>query len=419
MITKKQVDTNLSKEELLQMLAVKQNQINSLLEVTKAVNNNYSKHAIFRIFEFILRAQFDVNKILLYSRTAKDGEWVCGMEHNAEDAIQKINVERDLERFQFIQKITNFPFEGFENFDLLIPISHKKEPLAYLLLGCPLFEGEIETANDQVKLIETLANIIVVSLENKRLFKRQLEQSQLKKEMDLAAEVQQLLIPTKLDISPSIEAYGHYEPHGEIGGDYYDYLQYSDHEYALCICDVSGKGLSAGMLMSNFQANLRALISREYPLEQIVDMLNFKIREITKSARFITMFLGVYDHELQIMRYINAGHNPPILLQNGEQKLLKEGCPLLGALTSLPNITIGEVAIEPGAILFMYTDGLIEIENEEGAMYDLESLQRSLENAPKENPQDLSKYILHEADQFRGQQPYPDDLSLLVCKFIG
>ena len=108
--------------------------------------------------------------------------------------------------------------------------------------------------------------------------------------MDLAAEVQQLLIPTKLDISPSIEAYGHYEPHGEIGGDYYDYLQYSDHEYALCICDVSGKGLSAGMLMSNFQANLRALISREYPLEQIVDMLNFKIREITKSARFITMF---------------------------------------------------------------------------------------------------------------------------------
>ena len=78
MITKKQVDTNLSKEELLQMLAVKQNQINSLLEVTKAVNNNnYSKHAIFRIFEFILRAQFDVNKILLFSRTAKDGEWVC------------------------------------------------------------------------------------------------------------------------------------------------------------------------------------------------------------------------------------------------------------------------------------------------------------------------------------------------------
>ena len=90
MITKKQVDTTLSKEELLQMLAVKQNQINSLLEVTKAVNNNYSKHAIFRIFEFILRAQFDVNKILLFSRTAKDGEWVCGMEHNAEDAIQKI-----------------------------------------------------------------------------------------------------------------------------------------------------------------------------------------------------------------------------------------------------------------------------------------------------------------------------------------
>ena len=418
MITNPQADTNVSREELLRMLAVKQNQINSLLEVTKAVNNNYSKHAIFRIFEFILRAQFNVSKILLFARTSKDGEWSCAMEHNASSSKEHIDVTRDLERFQYIQKITNFPFEGFNEFDLLIPISHKKEPLAYLLLGCPLFEEEIETANDQVKLIETLANIIVVSLENKRLFKRQLEQSQLKKEMDLAAEVQQLLIPTVLDISPSIEAYGHYEPHGEIGGDYYDFLQYSDHEYALCICDVSGKGLSAGMLMSNFQANLRALISREYPLEQIVDMLNFKIREITKSARFITMFLGVYDTERHIMRYINAGHNPPILLQNGEQKLLKEGCPLLGALTSLPNITIGEVAIEPSSMLFMYTDGLIEIENEQGEMYDLNSLQETLQASSIKSPDKIAKHVLMKADSFRGEQPYPDDLSLLVCKFL-
>ena len=418
MITNPQADTNVSREELLRMLAVKQNQINSLLEVTKAVNNNYSKHAIFRIFEFILRAQFNVSKILLFARTSKDGEWSCAMEHNASSSKEHIDVTRDLERFQYIRKITNFPFEGFNEFDLLIPISHKKEPLAYLLLGCPLFEEEIETANDQVKLIETLANIIVVSLENKRLFKRQLEQSQLKKEMDLAAEVQQLLIPTVLDISPSIEAYGHYEPHGEIGGDYYDFLQYSDHEYALCICDVSGKGLSAGMLMSNFQANLRALISREYPLEQIVDMLNFKIREITKSARFITMFLGVYDTERHIMRYINAGHNPPILLQNGEQKLLKEGCPLLGALTSLPNITIGEVAIEPGSMLFMYTDGLIEIENEQGEMYDLNSLQETLQASSIKSPDKIAKHVLMKADSFRGEQPYPDDLSLLVCKFL-
>ena len=418
MITNPQADTNVSREELLRMLAVKQNQINSLLEVTKAVNNNYSKHAIFRIFEFILRAQFNVSKILLFARTSKDGEWSCAMDHNASSSKEQIDVTRDLERFQYIQKITNFPFEGFDDFDLLIPISHKKEPLAYLLLGCPLFEEEIETANDQVKLIETLANIIVVSLENKRLFKRQLEQSQLKKEMDLAAEVQQLLIPTALNISPSIEAYGHYEPHGEIGGDYYDFLQYSDHEYALCICDVTGKGLSAGMLMSNFQANLRALISREYPLEQIVDMLNFKIREITKSARFITMFLGIYDTERQIMRYINAGHNPPILLHNGEQKLLKEGCPLLGALTSLPNITIGEVAIEPDAMLFMYTDGLIEIENEQGEMYDLNSLQETLQASSIKSPDKIAKHVLMKADSFRGEQPYPDDLSLLVCKFL-
>ena len=144
MITNPQADTNVSREELLRMLAVKQNQINSLLEVTKAVNNNYSKHAIFRIFEFILRAQFNVSKILLFARTSKDGEWSCAMEHNASSSKEQIDVTRDLERFQYIQKITNFPFEGFDDFDLLIPISHKKEPLAYLLLGCPLFEEEIE-----------------------------------------------------------------------------------------------------------------------------------------------------------------------------------------------------------------------------------------------------------------------------------
>ena len=132
------------------------------------------------------------------------------------------------------------------------------------------------------------------------------------------------------------------------------------------------KGLSAGMLMSNFQANLRASISREYPLEQIVDMLNFKIREITKSARFITMFLGVYDHELQIVCHQCRAQSTDITPKR-RAKAIKGRMPLLGALTSLPSITIGEVAIEPGAMLFMYTDGLIEIENEDGAMYDLEA----------------------------------------------
>ena len=118
------------------------------------------------------------------------------------------------------------------------------------------------------------------------------------------------------------------------------------------------------------------------------------------------------------MRYINAGHNPPILLHNGEQKLLKEGCPLLGALTSLPNITIGEVAIEPGSMLFMYTDGLIEIENEQGEMYDLNSLQETLQASSLKSPSKIAKHVLKEADSFRGEQPYPDDLSLLVCKFL-
>src|ERR1019366_3106072 len=121
---------------------------------------------------------------------------------------------------------------------------------------------------------------------------------------------------------------------------------------------ISGKGIPAALLMANFQANLRTLITRKYQLPQSIDILNGKVGEITKGEKFITLFIATYNCQTRILTYVNAGHNPSILYNKGDVQLLDQGCTILGMFDTLPYINFGEVKIEPGSLIVNYTDGL-------------------------------------------------------------
>ena len=111
-----------------------------------------------------------------------------------------------------------------------------------------------------MSFIQTITNLIVVAIENNKMAVEQLKQAAMKKELELAAQMQSLLFPPSLPSNESYEIHATYLPHQEVGGDYYDYIPLSDHEFAICMADVSGKGIAAALLMANFQANLHALI---------------------------------------------------------------------------------------------------------------------------------------------------------------
>lgn len=399
--------------QLQKLLVVKQNQINSLLEITKAVNNNFSKSALLRIFEFTLQVQLNVGKIALYVFSE---EWELVINYGNKEAAKLIDVQEDLFKFEVIQNVTNFPNESFNGFEILMPIVHKRVPLAYLLLG-DLNVDATESIDDKLKFIETIANFILVSLENKRLFGAQLQQERVNKEMELAATVQNMLIPTVFPVNKDTEVAGHYQPHGSIGGDYYDFIRIDESNVAICMCDVSGKGISAGMLMANFQAHLRALVNKDYPLDQLVDHLNFRLKEITKGDRYITMFVGIYNYQSRKLSYVNAGHNPPILVNGDDVSLLKDGCTILGAFDQLPAIECKEVYLDPNSLLITYTDGLTELENELGEMFEVDRLSKyALDNFTV--PLDVfTQNLMATLHDFKGENDYNDDVSILSCRF--
>lgn len=269
-----------------------------------------------------------------------------------------------------------------------------------------------------LNFIQTLTNLIAVALENKRFAKRALAQERDRRELELAAEMQQMLIPKDLPNGEHIQAAAWYQPHQQVGGDYYDVVRTGADEVVLCVADVSGKGIAAALLMSNFQATLRALVQRERaPLDVLVRELNMNVLERARGERFITLFIGRADLLTGAMEYVNAGHNPPILsVPGGVISELHEGTIALGMLQELPFVNVGRSQVRDG-VLLCYTDGLVEQEDARGNAFETLPVRRTLELLSGAGPKAINEALIATFEAHRGQLPYLDDIALLTCRF--
>lgn len=399
---------------LERLLTVKQLQINSLLEVSQAINNNFSTSALFRIYEFILRAQMGIQRLLVF---IKNDKWDCVCNSGISDLYLEINVDVDLSLFRNIATINASRNEKLKEFDVIIPVHHKDIPLAYVLIG-DLKTDDNDSLEEKLKFIQTITNIVIVAVENKKLFNSQIQQEVMRKELEFAAKMQSMLIPSDLPNNDVVEMASVYLPHHDIGGDYYDCLEISETELLFCIGDISGKGIAAALLMANFQANLRGEVSKLDNLGEFVQYLNVKVNQITKGEKFITLFIGVYNSETRMLRYVNAGHNPPLLLKNDEVIELDKGCTLLGMFEELPVLRIGKEKIPEGAVLINYTDGLIDFESGAGEYFSQERLESFLINNGNLQMEDFNRKLLKYVSDFKGEGLFIDDITILSCRFF-
>tara|TARA_Y200000002_G_scaffold127006_1_gene104571 strand:- start:7932 stop:9176 length:1245 start_codon:yes stop_codon:yes gene_type:complete len=394
--------------------------LNSLLEITKAINNNLSIENILKIFEYILREQLGISKLILYANDSLN--WNCILHFGARGLNKKINVNKELTHIKDITVIESSSIETLNSFDIVIPIFHKKIALAYLLIGD--LEDELIAISPGIKhmpFIQTLASIIVVAIENKRFSAELIEQELNKKEMEMAAEMQKLLFPTNLPNDDRIDVAARYESKHLVGGDYYDFLSLNENEYFFCIADVSGKGTSAALLMSNFQAKLRANIKYNYEdisLKDLVENLNDDVNNAAKGEKFITFFAGHYNKLNNTLQYVNAGHNYPILTNSKKTIFLNKGCIGLGMLEEIPKITISKIKLAEDTILICYTDGLVELENSNGVAFETDNLINVVENNLELSMKELEQKIFSKLEEFKGNMDLMDDTAVLSCKFI-
>ncbi len=391
----------------------KELELKALLEITQAINENKSAAVLFDIFKFTCLVHLNIKSIILYMSNHDQFEKKIshGIKSNIPDAIpsEKIKFDRASGELN-IEVADGFSFAELENY---LPVFHKEKMLAILFL-----KKKDEKEDLDLDFTQALTNIMVVALENKRFAKRQLEQERLNKEMEIASNVQRMLFPAVLPQTDKLKAKVTYIPHSTVGGDYYDLIQKSEEEVFFCIADVSGKGMPAALLMSNFQAALRTLLRSSSDLKMIVEQLNYTIFDNTKGERFITFFLGYYNYKNRELTYVNAGHNPPVLCWEGEKRIepLGAGTTVLGAFEELPFLEVGKRPHLKGFTIHLYTDGLTESFDKNEKEYGDERFNQFVKNQISLDPSLFHRLFFEELKIFSTGGEQRDDITLLSLR---
>ncbi len=401
-----------SYEKLSELLRQRHAQLEGLLKITEAINNNAKHHVLFEMYEDFLKKEMGVGKIALFVRRL-DGVWNCVLATGVKINEVPPNFEQEFSTYQepceMEDEKVNPIFHGFKH---IIPVWHKNHAIAYA------FITEMEAQNSEsLQFVITLTNIVAVAIENKRLFKQQLEQERLHREMELAHDMQMMFVPSSFPKRSNYQLASIYKPHFSIGGDYFDFFELDNNKIAFCIADISGKGIAAALLMSNFQANLHTLVAKCLPVQDFIRKLNDAVVGITKGDRFITFFWAEFDLISRRLEYINAGHTPPVLVMNHSAYLLDKGCTILGSFNKLPSIETGEMFVTAReAMILTYTDGLTDIADKNGAYFNDDILSNFVLANADLSAEEFNTSLMEQVDIFRGDQDYPDDFTVLTCK---
>lgn len=383
-------------------------ELRSLLEITQAINNNLSEDSLYKIYRFTLLANLNIKKLCLY---VLDEDWDCKVNFGTAQDFYGLPLPESYKDLKASQKVSDCE-EQFCEFTDVFPVSHKDRLLAVLFA---VGEDMQDTGVD-LTFLQAITNIIIVAIENKKLARKQLEQEAYRKEMEIARQVQNYLFPKYLPKESNLQLEASYIPHNKVGGDYYDYIHVDNDRFILCIADVSGKGVPAALLMSNFQASLRTLVRKSNNLTEIVTELNYQINLSGNAENFITFFIGLYDAGKKKMNFVNCGHNPPLLINDGSETMLEAGTTILGMFQPLPFIKEGEINDLDKFLLFCYTDGLTETFNEREEEFGQDRLFDVVRNAKESSPVSIHSEILDKLDLFRGEMGYHDDITMLTCK---
>jgi sigma-B regulation protein RsbU (phosphoserine phosphatase) len=282
----------------------------------------------------------------------------------------------------------------------------------------------VEKPWTNTKLLEILEKQITLGRERKESSSRAAQEGRAQKEIALhfhqqeheiaeARSIQEGLLPKEIPTLPGYEIASAWQSARVVGGDYFDVLEFENEILGLCIADVAGKGMPAALLMSNLQAAVRGLASPAVPLNQLCVRLNSLLRRNIANDRFITFFYAQLDGPTRMLRYVNAGHNPPIVLhQDGTHHRLQEGGVVLGVFPS-QTFDVGTMQLERGDRVIFFTDGVTEASNPQEEEFGDERLVRLLEENRKCSATEIQKKILDVAGAFcRGN--WHDDATLLI-----
>jgi phosphoserine phosphatase RsbU/P len=306
---------------------------------------------------------------------------------------------------------------------MLVQIRQRDELVGILSFG-PRRGGFQYSVADRELLMSIAAQLALI-IDNARLTERMVAQERMRRELALAAEVQQRLLPSCAPKCVAMEVAGFCEPARGVGGDYYDFINFDNNQLGLAIADVAGKGMPAALLMSTVQATLRSLTFRNgsslpatYELSSIVSKLNRLLFDTTNGEHYVTFFYATFDQKTQRLTYVNAGHNPPLYLQadhNSEFRELTSGGLVAGAFQHAA-YEQETVQMKTNDLLFLYTDGLSEALNVEGEEFGANRIMDTLRSIASLSADQIRDVLVRRVKEWCAGMSLYDDLTFVVMK---
>ena len=277
---------------------------------------------------------------------------------------------------------------------------------------------------DQLTALGEAFDSMTASVE--RLMLESQERLRLQSELDIAREVQRQLFPQSVPKVPGLDLYGICKAARSVSGDYYDFLKLDEYRVGLVLGDVSGKGISAALLMAAIQSALRAQfydgfaggsnsMLTQYSTAHVIDRLNRQIYASTPLEKYVTFFFAIYDARTRNLSYTNAGHLPPVLFRDGKVERLRTGGTVVGLFPSV-GYEVGDIRLEPNDLLLAYTDGITEPENTYGEEFGESRLLEVARGMLDASPEVLVTEIYRSVDEWTGSPELQDDMTLMLAR---
>ena len=395
-------------------------EMNTLFEISREMNTTFDPDTILRITSYALMGQLRVMRYLVYTWDgAQLHPVLTKMPDFDADGALLIDLAELRETVVFSER--RAPENAAEQrlFDVgvhtIIPMLSQNTPRGMLCLGERVGGGHFEPL--ELEYLHALANITISALENARLVKETIEKQRIEKELSVAKSIQQGLLPKAIPTLAGYELAAINESSQQVGGDYYDVIALSDHEYVLAIGDVAGKGVPASLLMANVQAALRTIAPLRLPLPEATARINSLIHSNTSVDKFITFFWGLLDTEAHTFEYVNAGHNPPYFLHGTlDCDELSDGGLILGIMGTTPPYASRKLQLEAGDMIITYTDGVNEAMSKDMEEFSDERLRDLVDECRRFGAQDALTRIRDEVIAFTEGAAQSDDITMLVFR---
>ena len=297
---------------------------------------------------------------------------------------------------------------------LILPLVTRNRLIGLLGLGMKIEEEDY--AAEELRILSSLTTQMAVATESIRLLEENVGKRRLEDELKMARRIQRGFLPDEVPPTPGLDVAAASRFCLEVAGDYYDIISLENGDTVLAVGDVSGKGAGAALLMANLQASLRTGVGVGVPLSDVVSRINDLIYRNTPVEEYITFFVAVFHPSTSTLTYVNAGHNPPLVMRTtGDVERLDRGGLLLGTFPNRP-YEQGSVVIAPGELVFMYTDGVSEAMNPEQEEFGESRIVECLVRHGSAPPRALLEHVESAVLRYRGDAPLEDDFTLLLAR---